>query len=74
LHPVVCIETLPRTKVKAPITRGVYTLVADSIVSLGYLTVTVYMKSKRLTIGYRPSDPKVDGDSVAVDLKTGKLA
>jgi len=67
-------ETYPRTKVKAPITQGEYTLVADPIVSFGYLTVTVDMKAQQLTIGYRPSDEKVEGDSVVVDLKVGKLA
>jgi Calcineurin-like phosphoesterase len=67
-------ETAPRTEVKAPVTQGEYTLVADPIVAFGYLTVTVDMKANRLTIGYRPSDEKVKGDTVAVDLETGKLA
>lgn len=66
-------ETSPRTKVAKGATNGTYTLVADPIVSFGYLTVTVDMKVNRLTIGYRPSDPKVDGESFAVDLEAGKL-
>jgi hypothetical protein len=32
------------------------------------------MKTKRLTIAYRPSDPEIKGDSVVVDLEAGKLA
>jgi hypothetical protein len=64
-------ETYPRTKIEAPLTHGEYTLVADPIVHFGYLTVTVDMRAKRLTIGYRPSDPKIKGDSVTVDLKAG---
>jgi hypothetical protein len=67
-------ETHPLTAVKAPVTQGEYTLVADPIVAFGYLTVTVDMNAKRLTIGYRPSDEKVKGDSVTVDLEAGKLA
>lgn len=66
-------ETHPLTAVQAPITRGEFTLVADPIVHFGYLTVTVDMEAKRLEIGYRPSNPEVQGDSVAVDLKTGTL-
>jgi len=65
--------THPRTEVKAPLTQGEYTLVAEPIVAFGYLTVTVDMKAKQLTIGYRPSDEKVKGDSVTVDLKAGEL-
>jgi Calcineurin-like phosphoesterase len=67
-------ETRPRTKIDAPLTNGEYTLVADPIVAFGYLTVTVDIKAMRLTIAYRPSDKKVEGDSVAVDLEAGKLA
>jgi hypothetical protein len=66
-------ETRPRTPVSKGATNGVYTLDADPIVSFGYLTVTVDMKANRLTIGYRPSDQKVKGESVAVDLEAGKL-
>ena len=66
-------ETHPRTPVSAPVTHGEYTLVADPIVHFGYLTVTVDMKEMELTIGYRPSNPEVEGDSVVVDLETGKL-
>ncbi len=66
-------ETRPRTKVKAGTTQGEYTLVADPIVHFGYLTVTVDMNVNRLTIDYRPSDPNVKGESVAVDLEAGKI-
>jgi hypothetical protein len=66
-------ETRPRTKVKAGTTQGEYTLVADPIVHFGYLTVTVDMNLNRLTIDYRPSDPNVKGESVAVDLEAGKI-
>ena len=65
--------THPWTKVTAPLTQGEYTLVAQPIVAFGYLTVTVDMNAKQLTIGYRPSDETVNGDSVTVDLKAGKL-
>jgi 3',5'-cyclic AMP phosphodiesterase CpdA len=67
-------ETAPREKIEAPITQGEYTLVADPIVAFGYLTVTVDMKAKHLKIAYSPSNEKVKGDSVTVDLATGKLA
>lgn len=68
-------ETAPRTHFDPPVTNGKYTLVADPIVHFGYLTVTVDMNDgKQLEIAYRPSDPEVKGDSVRVDLKTGKLA
>ncbi len=67
-------ETAPRTKVTAPVTQGEYTLTADPIVQFGYLTVTVDMKAKRLEIRYRPSNPKVAGDSVSVDLDSHTLA
>jgi Calcineurin-like phosphoesterase len=66
-------ETAPRTKVPEGTTEGEYTLAVDPIVHFGYLTVTVE-KAKRLTIAYRPSDQKIAGDSVVVDLETGKLA
>jgi Calcineurin-like phosphoesterase len=66
-------ETAPRTKVPKGTTEGEYTLAVDPIIHFGYLTVTVE-KAKRLTIAYRPSDQKVAGDSVVVDLETGKLA
>jgi hypothetical protein len=61
-------ETRPRTEVKKGTTQGEYTLAVDPIVHFGYLTVTVDMKAKQLTIGYRPSDEKIKGDSVSVDL------
>ncbi len=67
-------ETHPRFPVSAPLTHGEYTLVAAPIVHFGYLTVTVDIKAKRLEIDYRPSNPEVEGDSVAVNLTTGKLA
>jgi Calcineurin-like phosphoesterase len=68
-------ETRPRTDFDTPFTDGEYTLVDDPIVHFGYLTVTVDMNGKtQLEIAYRPSDPKVNGDSVKVNLKTGKLA
>jgi hypothetical protein len=66
-------ETPPRTKVPKGTTEGEYTLAVDPIVHFGYLTVTVE-KAKRLTVAYRPSDQKIAGDSVVVDLETGKLA
>ncbi len=66
-------ETEPRTKVKKGTTNGEYTLVDDPIVAFGYMTVTADMDAHRLSISYRPTDPKVKGDSVAVDLETGKL-
>jgi hypothetical protein len=66
-------ETSPRTKVAKGATNGTYTLDIDPIVHFGYLTVSVDMKAKTLSIGYRPSDPEVEGDSVTVDLETGKL-
>ncbi len=67
-------ETPPRTPVKKGVTDGEYTLAVDPIVHFGYLTVTVDMNTKRLTIAYRPSDLKIKGDSVVVDLEAGKLA
>jgi hypothetical protein len=67
-------ETRPRVPVKAPLVHGEYTLIADPIVHFGYLTVTVDIKAKRLEIDYRPINPEIEGDSVVVDLKTGKLA
>jgi hypothetical protein len=67
-------ETPPRTEVKKGTTEGEYTLVVDPIVHFGFLTVTVEMKTKRLTVAYRPSNPEVKGDSVVVDLEAGKLA
>jgi hypothetical protein len=67
-------ETPPRTHVPKGTTEGQYTLVVDPIVHFGFLTVTVEMKTKRLTIAYRPSNPEVKGDSVVVDLEAGKLA
>jgi hypothetical protein len=66
-------ETSPRTKIEAPLTHGEYTLVADPIVAFGYLTTAVDMKAHRLEISYRPSNEKVEGDSVTVDLEKGKL-
>ncbi len=66
-------ETAPRTKVKAPTVRDEYTLVAKPIVAFGFLTVTVDMKDKRLTIAYTPSDKEVKGDSVEVDLGAGTV-
>lgn len=66
-------ETPPRTPVKKGATDGEYTLAVDPIVHFGYLTVTVDMSTKRLTIAYRPSNPQINGDSVAVDLEAGKL-
>jgi hypothetical protein len=66
-------ETRPRIPVSKGATNGVYTLDADPIVHFGYLTVTVDMNVNRLTIDYRPSDPKVKGESVAVDLEAGKI-
>ena len=66
-------ETRPRTEVAKGATNGVYTLEIDPIVHFGYLTVTVDMKVKRLSIGYRPSNPEVEGDSFAVDLEAGKI-
>lgn len=67
-------ETPPRTPVKKGATDGEYTLAVDPIVHFGYLTVTVDMNTKRLTIAYRPSNSAIKGDSVAVDLEAGKLA
>jgi hypothetical protein len=67
-------ETPPRTKVEKGAIDGEYTLAVDPIVHFGFLTVTVDMNTKRLTIAYRPSDPKIEGDSVTVDLASGKLA
>jgi hypothetical protein len=67
-------ETPPPTKVEGKDTFGEYTLVAPPIVAFGYLTVTVDMNANRLTIGYRPSNQDVKGDSVVVDLEAGKLA
>jgi hypothetical protein len=66
-------ETAPRTKVPEGTTEGEYTLAVDPIVHFGYLTVSVDNKTKRLTIAYRPSDEKIAGDSVVVDLEAGKL-
>jgi hypothetical protein len=66
-------ETSPRTKIDAPLTHDEYTLVADPIVHFGYLTTTVDMKAKQLEITYRPSNEKVEGDTVTVDLEHGKL-
>ena len=66
-------ETAPRTKVAKGATNGTYTLETDPIVHFGYLTVSVDMKAKTLSIDYRPSNPEVDGDSVTVDLAAGKL-
>jgi hypothetical protein len=66
-------ETRPRTPVAKGATNGTYTLDVDPIVHFGYLTVTVDMKEKTLTIGYRPSNPDVEGDSVTVDLEAGKI-
>jgi hypothetical protein len=66
-------ETRPRIPISKGATNGTYTLEIDPIVHFGYLTVSVDMKAKRLSIGYRPSDPEVDGDSVTVDLAAGKL-
>lgn len=67
-------ETAPRTKVKMGASNGEYTLAAEPIIHFGFLTVTVDMKAKQLTIAYSPSDEKVAGDSVTVDLEAGKLA
>jgi Calcineurin-like phosphoesterase len=67
-------ETHPRTHVEKGAVDGEYTLAVDPIVHFGYLTVTVDMTTKRLTIAYRPSNPDFKGDSVAVDLDSGKLA
>jgi hypothetical protein len=67
-------ETPPRKAVSEGTTEGQYTLAVDPIVHFGFLTVTVDMKTKRLTIVYRPSDQGVEGDSVTVDLEAGKLA
>ena len=67
-------ETSPRTKVAKGATNGTYTLDVDPIVHFGYLTVSVDMKVKTLSIAYRPSNPEIDGDSVTVDLEAGKIA
>lgn len=67
-------ETPPRIAVKKGANDGEYTLAVDPIVHFGFLTVTVEMKTKRLTIAYRPSDVNIKGDSVVVDLETGRLA
>lgn len=67
-------ETAPRTKVAKGATNGTYTLVVDPIVHFGYITVTVDMTKNQLAMSYRPSNPKITGDSFAVDLETGKLA
>jgi hypothetical protein len=67
-------ETPPRTKVEKGATDGEYTLAVDPIVHFGFLTITVEMKTKRLTIAYRPSNQGIEGDSVTVDLEAGKLA
>jgi Calcineurin-like phosphoesterase len=67
-------ETSPRIDVKKGATDGEYTLAVDPIVHFGFLTVTVEMRTKRLTIAYRPSNPDIKGDSVTVDLEAGKLA
>lgn len=66
-------ETAPRTKVAKGATNGTYTLAIDPIVHFGYMTVTVDMTKNQLAMSYRPSNPKVTGDSFAVDLETGKL-
>ncbi|HEX3609230.1 MAG TPA: metallophosphoesterase [Solirubrobacterales bacterium] len=65
--------THPVHAVKAPATDGEYTLVADPIVSFGYLTVTADIGVQRLTIAYKPIDSTVAGETVAVDLKKGVL-
>lgn len=67
-------ETAPRTPVKAGTSNNGYTLAIDPIVHFGYMTVTVDMTKNQLSMSYRPSNPKVTGDSFAVDLETGKLA
>jgi hypothetical protein len=66
-------ETRPRTPVAKGATNGTYTLDVDPIVHFGYMTVTVDMKAKKLTIGYRPSKEEIKGDSVTVDLEAGKI-
>jgi Calcineurin-like phosphoesterase len=67
-------ETPPETPVSKGATNGIYKLETDPIVHFGYMTVSVDMKAKTLSIGYRPSNPEVEGDSVSVDLESGKLA
>ncbi len=67
-------ETRPRTAVAKGATNGTYTLDVDPIVHFGYLTVSVDMEAKTLSIAYRPSNPEIQGDSVTVNLETGKIA
>jgi len=67
-------ETPPHTKVAKGATNGTYTLETDPIVHFGYMTVTVDMKAKELSIGYRPSKEGIKGDSVTVDLEAGRIA
>lgn len=66
-------ETPPRTHVPKGTVEGEYTLAVDPIVHFGFLTVTVDMKSKQLTIQYRPSNGEIKGDAVSIDLETAKL-
>jgi hypothetical protein len=66
-------ETAPRQPVSKGVVEGEYTLAVDPIVHFGFLTVTVEMKTKQLTIAYRPSNPEISGDSVVVDLVAHKL-
>jgi hypothetical protein len=66
-------ETPPHGGATAHATDGEYTLVAKPIVSFGYLTVTADIGVQRLKIEYTTINPEVDGESVVVDLKKGKL-
>jgi hypothetical protein len=66
-------ETRPARNVPVGATDGPFTLAVAPIVKFGYLTVTVDQKALRLTITYNPDDREVQGDSVAVDLKTRQI-
>ncbi len=66
--------TPPRGKLPpAPITVGDHTLVKDPIVKFGYLTVTTDAKTLSVTLKTADATGVHEGDSVTVDLQTGKL-
>jgi hypothetical protein len=62
----------PKNLPPAPITVGDHTLVIDSIVDFGYLTIET--DGRNLSVTFRTSDASGTGikDAVSVDLKAGK--
>jgi calcineurin-like phosphoesterase family protein len=63
----------PLSTVTPPAVAGEFTLVGPPTVAFGYLTVTVDIGKRTLTITFHPSDPNVAGDAVVVDLATSRL-